>query len=299
MKILDTSIGKFIWYSMVKLSPKLCIKIMYKHILKKNINLDNPQDLNEKINYLKLHADLNEWAQLADKYSVRKYIEERGLANILVPLYGKYSSAENLLKDWNTFPEPFIIKSNNGCGTIFIVKDKKNINISHLKKILENWLTKKDIGIGTVELHYTLIKPLLIVEKFIEDDNIGSFSKSLIDYKIWCFNGKPFCCFVAYDRDLEGKNRHAICDTYDTNWEIIPNSMIDNIPKQKIPCPTNWNLMLEYASILSKGHKQVRIDLYNVNGNIYFGEMTFTGRGGYMVRFTPTFLKEMGAQFNV
>lgn len=299
MKVLETKMGKTIWYTMVRICPSLCIRIMYNHILHRKINLKNPQDLNEKINYLKLYENNSEWSELADKYAVRRYVEERGLKDILIPIYGKYSNAEELLNDWEHFPKKFIIKTNNGCGTIYIVKDKDTINKEALKRKLSYWLIKKDIGIGTIELHYTKIKPLLIVEELLEDKDVQQYSRSLVDYKIWCFDGKPFCCLVAFDRELSGKGHHVVIDTYDINWTQISETMTDNTPKRKLPCPKNWELMLSYARILSKGHKQVRVDLYNIEGKVFFGEMTFTSQGGYMDYYTPDFLKIMGNQFDV
>ena len=246
---------------------------------------------------MKFHADMNVWASLADKYAVREYVKEKGLEDILVPLYGKWDTSDGLLRDWDALPQKFILKTNNGCGTVLPIKDKSGVDLDGLKKKLDKWLTKKDIGIGTVELHYNLIKPCIIAEGLLEDPSVKSFSRSLVDYKIWCFEGKPFCCMAAYDREIGGS--HHIFDLYDLNWNEHTELMSDKTPRHLIPRPKNWERMKEIAGILSAGHPQMRVDLYNIDGKIYFGELTMTSQGGYMDYFTDGFLLEMGSQFEV
>lgn len=261
------------------------------------MDLKHPKDLNEKINYLKFHADMHVWAKLADKYAVREYVKEKGLANILVPLYGKWDNTDHLLHDWNNLPQKFVLKTNNSCGTILVIKDKNSANLPALKEKLDSWLNKKDIGIDTVELHYALIKPCIIAEGLLEDPSVTSFSRSLIDYKIWCFDGKPFCCFVGYDREIGGA--HHIFDMYDLDWNERTELMRDKTPRHLIPRPKNWERMKEIAAALSAGHPQMRVDLYNIDGKIYFGELTMTAQGGYIDYYTDECLLEMGRQFRV
>lgn len=259
--------------------------------------MKHPKDLNEKINYLKFHADMTVWARLADKYAVRGYIKEKGLEDILVPLYGKWDNSAGLLHDWDRLPEKFVLKTNNGCGTVLIVKDKASIDLPALKAKLDYWLKKEDIGVGTVELHYTLIKPCIIAEELLEDPSVVTFSRSLIDYKIWCFNGKPYCCMVAYDREVGGE--HHIFDLYDLDWNEHTELMSDKTPRHPLPRPKNWERMKAVAAALSAGHPQMRVDLYNIDGKIYFGELTMTSQGGYMDWYTDEYTLEMGRQFEV
>lgn len=291
-------VSQYGWRILCRMMPQLAVKIQYRHILGSEIDLKDPKDLNEKINYLKFHVDLNEWARLADKYEVREYVIERGLSHILVPLYGKYNSPSDLIKDWKNLPDSFVIKSNHGCGTIIIVKDKNTEDLNHIEKETAGWLNQR-YGVGTNEPHYKLIKPCLIVEELLVDDNItSSISDSLIDYKIWCFNGKPYCILVVANRDEE-THRYQL-DTYDLDWNRIEGALTSVHERPPLlPKPQNIEFMLECASNLSKGHKQVRVDLYNINGKIYFGEMTFTSQGGYMNYYTKEFLVEMGKQFDV
>lgn len=301
MKFTNITVVREFRYYLFKICPQLGARILYRLILKKKLNLSNPKDLNEKINYLKFHENMQDWANLADKYAVRKYVTERGLAELLPPLYGRYESAEELIRHWETLPERFVIKSNNSCGTIWFVRDKKIESLDTLRLELDSWLKPHltDTGVWTVEPHYQLISPCLIVEKLLEDKSVNNWSNSMVDYKVWCFNGNPYCIFVAYNRDVV--THHVCFDVYDLQWRKIAYAMIHHTEEKPIfiPKPINLDYLLECARILSKGHKQVRVDLYDINGRIYFGEMTFTSQGGYMDYFTPEFLLELGNQFDV
>ena len=261
-----------------------------------SINWDAPRDLNEKINWLKFHVDPYEWARLADKYEVREYIRERGLEDILIPIYGKWNSREEVLDAWDSLPDEFVLKSNNGCGNLMIVSEKSGgkeaVNKEELRKTLNKWLDEKEFGLLQAELHYQLIENCIFAEKLLKDESVETFSCSMVDYKIWCLDGKPYGCLVVYDRHIGG---HYILDWYDLEWNQHSEMMTDqNIKRVPIPKPKNWERMLEYAAILSNGHPQVRVDFYNINGKIYFGELTFTSACGYMCYFRPELLLKMG-----
>ena len=124
MRPRDLVAVKKLWPKLVHKHPKLCCKIYYYWMLKRRLHLKNPRDLNEKIQWLKFHEDMNEWARLADKYRVREYLKEKGLDNLLVKLYGKFDTREELMEAWGSLPKTFILKSNNGCATNIVVKDK-------------------------------------------------------------------------------------------------------------------------------------------------------------------------------
>ncbi len=281
------------WHFICALFPRLAVSVQYRHILGERINLHNPQDLNEKINYLKFHADLNEWARLSDKYAVREYVKERNLDNILVKLYGRYDNFYQLKADWNNLPNKFVIKANHGCGEVRVVEDKNKINVDDLNKELSDWL-KERYGRETAELHYLKIKPCLIVEELLEEPGLMAPT----DYKIWCFDGNPYCIIVITGRDeIHHKMYRSM---YDLDWNRLMDALPhnDTYTDELIAKPLNLEKMLQYASILSKGHKQVRVDMYNINGKIYFGEMTFTSRGGYN-NYSKQILLDMGSQFEV
>ena len=274
---------------------------LFKKRFGRSINWQDPENLNEKINWLKFHVDPYEWACLADKYKVRKYVERRGLGNLLIPLFGEWQTVDAFLEDWESLPDEFVIKSNNGCGHNIIINrkngGKKAIDKAALKKELKNWLKEKKYGLHNVELHYQLIDNRIMAEEFLSDPIDGRESNSLIDYKIWCFDGNPYGCLLVYNR---GENGIYSLDYYDINWEHHPEYLCgDHKQPMKIPKPINWEDMVNAARILSKGHPQVRVDFYNINGNVYFGELTFTSLAGFMTYFTEDALKDMGSKVTI
>ena len=271
----------------------------YKRLFGRNIDWNNPQDLNEKINWLKFHADLKKWGMLADKYAVRKYVTDKGYSNILIPILGKWDNVDALLNDWNKLPDEFVLKSNNGCGHVIIITKenggKKAINLSDLKREVTLWLRENDYGIQNAEFHYQYIKNCIIAEQYLNDNSISEFSKAPIDYKIYCANGKPLICYVSYGRTLTSKGEHKrIGDMYDLNWNQHSEYMTIDMPRRTLPKPEHWEEMLEIASVLSTDLTEVRVDLYNVSGKIYFGELTLTNASGFDTEYKPEVILRLG-----
>lgn len=272
-------------------NQRLFANELYKKILniQEGINWDNPIDINEKINWLKFCSDTSEWIRLADKYAVREFIKERVGDIHLVPLYGVWDNANDI--DFATLPESFVLKTNNGAGSVILVKDKNKINLAKIRKKLNEWL-KSNFGRDHAEPHYTSIKPLIIAEGLLVEEN--PVSNSLVDYKVWCFNGKVFgtwCCFnrIGFHADTEW---HDIEWNFKPEWSIFTESYRNG--GGKIKKPENYELMLQVASRLSEGFPEVRIDLYNIGGKIYFGEMTFTTAGGHINFYAKDILKKLG-----
>lgn len=256
---------------------------------KNGINWESPVDLNEKINWLKFNSDTTKWSELADKYAVRKFIEEKGYKQYLVPLLGVWENANEI--DFSTLPDSFVLKTNNGAGTVMVVEDKTLIDKRTVRAQLNKWLKNK-FGLKRAEPHYLRIKPLIIAESLLRDES--GISSSLVDYKIWCFDGKAFGTKVYY-------NRHrfeADTEWYDREWNYHPEKLVFTNKKGdgggKITKPKNYEQMISFAEDLSKGFPQVRVDLYNIDGQIYFGEMTFTASGGYINAYSKEVLLEMG-----
>ena len=272
----------------------LQIKRNYRYFMHREIDIKNPHDINEKINWLKLNDNYELWAFLADKYKVREYIASKGLNEILIPIYGVWDNANKIKFD--SLPKSFVLKTNHGSGDSIIVKDKHSCDLAKIINTLNAFLCTP-YGVGQGEPHYLFIKPRVIAEKLLIQTE--PFSTSLIDYKIWCFNGKPTYIFVCYSRS---KDKVKV-ETYDLDWIHHPEFSVFNDHYVDgggiVPKPKNFKKMLEIAAILSEGFKQVRVDLYNVDGYIFFGELTFTSNGGYMNYFTPEFLQEIGKRFDV
>ena len=276
--------------------PVLLTKMRFRKYFHRKMNLKDPQDINEKISWLELFTDTTEWARCSDKYAVRGFVKERGLESILNDLYGKWDKAEDI--DWNTLPNQFILKTNNGSGTVKVVKDKTNADTKKIIKELNSWLTI-DCSSSTTEYHYRQITPCIIAERLLfSTPDEQKISSTLMDYKIWCFNGKPYCCWVCCNR----VGNHTDVMTYDLEWNAHPEWSIFNEhyrQGQILPRPKNFEQMIDTAQILSASFPVVRVDLYNIDGKIYFGELTFTSLGGTMNFYTDDFLLKMGQQIDL
>ena len=275
-----------------KVNPQKFAEIQYKQRLGTKINWSDPQTINEKIQWLKFYSNTSEWSRLSDKYRVREYIKEKGLEKLLVGLYGVYDNACDI--EWSKLPEKFVIKVNNGSGDICICKKKPDEY--DIKVITEkfNNLLKLKFWQSFAEPHYSSIKPCIIVEELLDSKNQQIDTNTLIDYKVWCFNGNPYCIWSCYNRTP----KTVEVGTYDLEWNYHEewSSFTDHYikAKQKLPKPVCLQEMLNCAKILSSGFPQVRVDFYIVGNKLYFGEMTFTSKGGYMDFYTEDFLLQMG-----
>lgn len=272
--------------------PVLLVKIRYFAKFKKMPNLKNPQDLNEKILWLKLFSDTTKWTELADKYRVRKYVESLGLGKYLVKLYGYWTDVKDI--NFNELPNSLIFKVNNGDGkgTNYIVRDLKKEDKRDLCILFEKWLNRKNIGALSAEPQYKNMIPCIIAEELLPIPNGYS---SLVDYKIWCINGEAKYIWTCCDRDEDGGGADVM--TYDLDWNPHPEFSVFTSEYRKgriLPKPDNLDEMLDLAEKLSNGFPQLRVDLYNINGKIYFGELTFTSQGGMMDFYTKDFLTELG-----
>ena len=247
--------------------PKI-LKQWYKKRTGKNLNLGNPKTFNEKIQWLKLYDNSPLKTKLADKYLVREWIEEQIGSKYLIPLLGVWNNFDEI--DFDKLPEKFVLKANHGSHWNIIVKDKSKLDKSKAKKKFDKWMARDYAFKAGLELQYKGIKPKIIAEKFIEDTN-----GELNDYKIMCFNGEPK--FVWVDC---GRYSNHTKNIYDLDWNLQPFKMTYSISKTPIARPENLDKMIELAKILCKDFAFVRVDFYNVDGKIYFGEMTFTSMSG-------------------
>ena len=286
------TLRNFIKWVYYKFMPKkTCINHIYNSLIGKKLSWNNPQTLNEKIQWLKIYGDTSLWVKCADKYLVREYVKECGLSDLLVPLYEVYKSADEI--DFSVLPSSFVLKANNGSGDSIIVRDKTQIDEQKIKKQLQEDLNRK-FGLYTTEYHYLRIPPRIVAEKLLVDETRPN--ESLIDYKLWCFNGKPYVFFVVSNRTKESYHMSL----YDLEWNPVDGKLVYSSHSKKervnIPRPKNLDKMIEAAKTLSKGFPQVRVDFYEIKGKIFFGEMTFTSTGGFMRYFTPEYLLELGEQ---
>ena len=279
--------------------PKTMIQIRHLLRMKRFANLRNPQDLNEKILWMAVNTDTTEWSRLADKYEVRDYVRECGLEEILVKQYGLWNNMNEV--DFKKLPNAFVLKPTHGSGDVVVVKDKSKADIEGIRTKIQKELDEH-ICTSAAELHYTRIPHRVIAEELLVNDPVSQkYSSTLIDYKIWCFNGKAHYVWVCMNRFVRNKDGAEVM-TYDREWNAHPEycrvtpdfSLADPMPK-----PAGYDHMLEVAERLAKPFPVVRVDLYNLNGRIYFGEMTFTSYGAIMDFYSDLFLKKAGSEIDL
>lgn len=247
-----------------------------------------------------MYTDTTLWSRLADKVLVRDYVKECGLESILTKLYAVWDKAADIC--FNDLPDAFMLKSNNGDGkgTNIAIFDKKRLSASDIKSLKDKavgWLKQKNIGALSAEPHYNSIKPLVFAEELLP---VPKGEKSIVDYKLWCFNGEPYAFLVISNRKSGGEAEIAC---YDLDWkdrsDLLAKTKHYNIRKSGLKRPENLESMIEYARILAKPFPQVRVDFYDIEGKIYFGELTFTSLGGMMNYFTQEALNDMGEKINL
>lgn len=269
---------------LTRISPKLNTYVLYLIKFKKFINLKNPRTLDEKIQYLKFHDYYKNplVTQCADKYAVRQYVEDCGCGEILNELYGVYDSVDDV--QWDLLPNKFVIKWNFGCGQNLICFDKSKLDIEKAKKELRSWYKLHDtFYLEYSEMQYQGIPPKLICEKLIESEDGGL----PIDYKVYCFSGKADCVLACLQRDNEGHG--AKYYFFDKDWNLKRYNQAGKLAPANftIPKPEGIEKVFEYAEKLTKPFPFVRADFYLEQGNVIFGELTFTPCGGFDVYRLP------------
>lgn len=288
------------------LFPVSYIKRIYRKTLNRRIDLKNPRDFNEKIEWLKIYSDTSMWTELADKYKVREYVKNCGLDNILPILYGTWERAEDI--DFGRLPDKFVIKTNHGFKKTIIVQDKSRANLEAIRGQLNKWIQER-YGLRSFEPHYWNIKRLIIAEEYLIDNSSSSQSTSLIDYKFSCINGEPEIVVVLADRGnmtdglTQKKSVQGLrAGVYDIEWnirnDVVSQNMFAHGESLIIPRPQAFSRMVEVCRILSKPFPVVRVDLYQVNSQVYFGEMTFTP-GGNRNYFTQEYFLELGSKIDL
>lgn len=260
-------------------SDEAFLKMKYRLIMGKKLDLDNPKTFNEKLQWLKLHDRKPEYTMMVDKYAVREYIAEKLGEEYLIPLLGVWDDPDDI--DFDALPDKFVLKCNHNSGTgMCICRDKSKLDIEKVKKELRKGL-KQDYYLTGREWPYKNVKRKILAEKFMADD---SHVNDLPDYKFFCFSGEPRIILVCSERFSKGGLRENF---YDINWNLLElqrptHKNTDDI----IEKPKNLGLMLDLAKKLSQNIEFSRIDFYEVNGKVFFGEITFFPASGFE-EFTP------------
>lgn len=248
--------------------PQAVVKL-YRMKTGKDINLDKPITFNEKIQWLKIYDTTTLKTRLTDKLLVRDWIKGKIGEQYLIPLLGTWRCFDDIC--FNELPKSFVLKTTHSSGWNLVVTNSEEFNQVKAKKNFDRWMNKNFTFYSGLELQYLNIEPHIIAEKYI-----GEIEEELLDYRFFCFNGEPLKIWVDAGSGTKKHKRNI----YDMDWKLqkekvsYPNLDIKlNVPKKK-------NEMVKIARILSEGFTFVRVDLYYVNENIYFGEMTFTPQNG-------------------
>lgn len=247
------------------------LKRIFKIKVHYDLNLENPHTYNEKLQWLKLYYHNPQYTLLADKYSVKKYVSDLIGEEYIIPTIGVWYSVDDI--DYANLPDQFVLKCTHDSGGIVICKDKSKFNFTKAKNKLRGCMNRNFYYQGR-EWPYKNIVPRIIAEQYMEDIE----TSELRDYKFFCFDGKVKALFIATDR--QNKSVDTKFDFFDKNFNHLPfingHPNASNQPKP----PINLVLMESLAEKLSSGMPHVRIDLYEINGKVYFGEYTFFHHSG-------------------
>ena len=283
MKILD----KIKWFAkypprflimlddirIITLSDEKKIKYLYRSVFEKEIDFNNLETFNEKLQWLKLNNKKDEYTKLVDKYEVKKYISEKLGEEYLIKTLGVYEKFDDI--DFDSLPNRFVIKCTHDSGGLVICKDKSKLDLKKAKKKINKSL-KSNFYYIFREYPYKKVKPRIIIEEYMENSDGTDIS----DYKFYCFNGKAKFVMICTERQ-SGSTKFYY---YNRNWELQRNMSKDGLKTSNdfyINKPKNLEKMFEIAENLSKDKKFVRVDLYDINEKIYFGEMTFFPSAGF------------------
>lgn len=252
-------------------SDKTYVKIQYFLHFKKKLDLIDPRTFNEKIQWLKLYDRKNEYTQMVDKAAAKDYVKSVIGEEYLIPTIGVYNKFDDI--DFNKLPEQFVLKCTHNSGGVVICKDKKKLNIEEAKKVISKSL-KKDFYKQTREWPYKNVCHRIICEKYMVDES----GLELKDYKFFCFNGKVKFLKIDFNRQIGHRANY-----YDVNFNLLEfgETVCPPCFDRHFEKPLNFEKMICLAERLSKNIPFVRVDLYNINGNVFFGEITFYPNSGW------------------
>ena len=257
------------------LPDKCFLQFKYRLKMGKRLNLKCPQTYTEKLQWLKLYDRQNIYTNLVDKYEAKKIIGRQIGKQYIIPTFGVWERFEDI--DFDSLPSEFVLKPTHTSGNVYICRDKEQIDKNELRNLVNGWLTRKYYRLHR-EWPYKNVPPRIIAEKLMKD---GEDTSSLKDYKFFCFHGVPKALFIASDRGTDTR-----FDFYDMDFcHLDIRNGHENAAKEIIK-PDNFEEMKSLAAILSKGIPHVRVDFYSINGQVYFGELTFYHWSGF-VKFEP------------
>ena len=246
------------------------VKKMYKYKMNEELNLKKPQTYSEKLQWLKLYDRNPIYTKMVDKYEVKDYVSKIIGDEYIIPTLGVWDKFDDI--DFNSLPNQFVLKCTHDSGGLVIVTDKKNFDKKAAKTKINHCL-KRNYYTNTREWPYKGVKPRIIAEEYMVDES----GYELKDYKFFCFNGKCKAMFIATDRNSDNE---TCFDFYDLEFNHLPFTNGHPNSNKEIEKPENFEKMIKLAEKISQNIIQCRVDFYNINGKIYFGEVTFFHWGG-------------------
>lgn len=256
------------------ISDKLFLRYKFRVLMNKKLDFKTPKTYNEKLQWLKLNDRNPAYSDMVDKAEAKKVVANLIGEQHIIPTLGIWEKFDDI--DFNQLPNKFVLKTTHGCGGVIICKDKAKLDIAAARKEI-NFSFKHNYFAYGREWPYKSVKPRIIVEEFMVDES----GVELKDYKFFCFDGEPKAMFIATDRPHDTR-----FDFFDMDFNHLPFTNGHENASKEIHKPQNFELMIDLARKLSKGIPHLRVDLYNINGKVYFGELTFFHWGG-MVPFVP------------
>ena len=271
------------------MSDEAFITMRYNSFFKTPLDLDNPQTLNQKLQWLKLHDRNPRYPDLVDKYEAKRVVGSIIGQDHIIPTYGVWDRIDDI--DFDKLPDKFVIKTTHDCGTSVVCRDKASFDIEKYRPMLQKSLDGSYFIIGR-EWPYRDLKPRIIAEEYRLDDSSAPVEKQeLSDYKFYCFDGYVDCVMICFDR-ASGDTKFYF---FDDKWELLRiNKRGKAAPADfTLPRPACLDEMFAIARELSKGIPFVRVDLYQSDNRVFFGEMTFYPQSGW----DPNYLPESDLRF--
>lgn len=260
-------------YSNMISSDKVYLKLIHRLLTKRRLDLEHPTSYSEKLNWLKLNDRNPEYTIMVDKVKAKGWVSERIGSQYIIPTIGVWERPEDI--DFESLPNKFVLKCNHNSGTgMVICRDKSTLNKEEVIKELNKGLNE-DYYLFYREWPYKNVPRRILAEQFMEDE---SGNPDLIDYKFFCFNGKPYMMYISQDH-----SEHPTTDFYDMDFQRLPIRMRDPNSEDVVNKPEQFEEMKRLATVLCKDVPHLRVDFYLINGKVYFGELTFFHNAGFSV----------------
>lgn len=273
-------------------SDKRYLKLLWKAKFGTELNLESPKTYNEKLQWLKIHNRRPEFSMMVDKFAVKDYIRDLIGEEYVVPTYGVWDKYSDI--DFSKLPSKFVLKCTHDSGGIVICKDKEQFNHTAAKKKLKHFLKRRDYWLSR-EWPYKDVEPRIMAEEYLEEEKSydDSMPEGMVDYKFFCFSGRSEFIYVS-----KGLANHSTArmSFYDLKGNILPFDRTDYLPLGEFELPANMDEMIGIADKIASSIQTpfVRVDLYSLNGHIYFSEITFYPCGGFLPFAPPEWDNKLG-----